>query len=62
MRIRNKELRNRRHRKEQTIKEAIKTAKAEAAGGAKKEKKAASPKPAAKKAAPKKADKAPAAE
>ena len=53
MRVRNKELRNRRHRKEQTIKEAIRVAKAAAAGGAKKEKKAAAPKAAAKPAAKK---------
>ncbi len=31
MRIKNKELRARRHRKEQTIKDAVRTAKAEAA-------------------------------
>lgn len=51
MRVRNKELRNKRHRKEQTIKLSIKEAKAAAAGGAKKEKKAVKP------AAPKKAAK-----
>jgi hypothetical protein len=53
MRVRNKELRQRRHRKEQTIKSAIKDAKAAVAGGAKKEKKVAAPKPAAKPAAKK---------
>ncbi|MBI1334596.1 MAG: hypothetical protein JST12_17605 [Armatimonadetes bacterium] len=64
MRVRNKEIRAKRHRKEQIIKDAIRTAKAEAAGGSKKEKKAAKPasKPAAKKAAPKKTEEAPAAE
>jgi hypothetical protein len=50
MRVRNKELRQRRHRKEQTIKAAIKDAKV---GGVKKEKKVAAPKPAAKPAAKK---------
>ena len=44
MRIKNKELRARRHRKEQVIKEAIRTAKAE---------KAATAKPVATKRAPK---------
>ncbi|HLO97039.1 MAG TPA: hypothetical protein VK171_00475 [Fimbriimonas sp.] len=62
MRIRNKELRTKRHRKEQIIKEAIRVAKAAASGGVKKEKKVAAPKPAAAKKAPKKAEKAPAAE
>jgi hypothetical protein len=65
MRVRNKELRARRHRKEQTIKEAVRTAKA---GGPKpKEAKVAKPaaakaaKPAAKPAAKKaKATEAPA--
>lgn len=63
MRIRNRELRAKRHRKEQTIKEAIRTAKAESAAGGKKEKKtsAKAAKPAAaKKAAPKKTEEAPA--
>jgi hypothetical protein len=51
MRIRNKEMRQRRHRKEQAIKSAVRDAKANAP-----EKKAgAAPKPAAKPAAPKKA-------
>ncbi len=63
MRIRNKELRAKRHRKEQTIKDAVRTAKAEAAAGGKKEKKS-SPKAAkpaaAKKAAAKKTEEAPA--
>jgi hypothetical protein len=69
MRVRNKEMRVKRHRKEQIIKEAIRVAKAESASGVKKEKKAAAPKatakpaakPAAKKA-PKKTEEAPAAE
>ena len=70
MRVRNKEMRVKRHRKEQIIKEAIRTAKAEAAAGGKKEKKAAAPKaaakpaakPVAKKAPAKKTEEAPAAE
>lgn len=63
MRVKNKEIRQRRHRKEQTIKAAIREAKQ----GAKPEKKVVAPaaeKPAAKKAAPKKtegAEKKPAA-
>ncbi|MEI7985685.1 MAG: hypothetical protein WCI55_08660 [Armatimonadota bacterium] len=70
MRVRNKEMRVKRHRKEQIIKGAIRQAKADAAAGVKKEKKAAAPKataakpaakPAAKKAA-KKTEEAPAAE
>ena len=65
MRVKNKEIRQRRHRKEQTIKAAIREAKA--GGGDKPEQKAtpAAEKPAAKKpAAPKKtetAEKKPAA-
>ena len=71
MRVRNKEMRVKRHRKEQIIKGAIRDAKAEAAAGGKKEKKAAAPKataakpaakPAAKKSAAKKTDEAPASE
>lgn len=59
MRVRNKELRTKRHRKEQIIKEAIRTAKAEAAAGGKKTKAAKAAKPAAaKKAAPKKNEEA----
>ncbi|MBN9501934.1 MAG: hypothetical protein BGO01_09340 [Armatimonadetes bacterium 55-13] len=64
MRVKNKEIRKRRHRKEQVIKDAIRVAKA---GGStdKGEKKAVAEKPAAKKAAaPKKtetAEKKPAA-
>lgn len=56
MRIKNKEIRQRRHRKEQIIKAAIKEAKKGATD--KPEKKAAAPveKPVAKKAAPKKAE------
>lgn len=70
MRVRNKEMRVKRHRKEQIIKGAIRQAKADAASGVKKEKKAAATKataskpaakPAAKKAA-KKTEEAPAAE
>jgi hypothetical protein len=74
MRVRNKEMRVKRHRKEQIIKGAIRQAKADAASGVKKEKKAAAPKvatakpaakaaakPAAKKVA-KKTEEAPAAE
>ena len=53
MRVRNKEIRTKRHRKEQIIKDAIRVAKAEAASGGKKEKKVAAPKPAAPKAAAK---------
>ncbi|MCC7230230.1 MAG: hypothetical protein IT203_07530 [Fimbriimonadaceae bacterium] len=55
MRVKNKEIRQRRHRKEQTIKAAIREAKQ----GAKPEKKVVAPapeKPAAKKAAPKKSE------
>ena len=64
MRIKNKEIRQRRHRKEQIIKAAIREAKKGTAD--KPEKKVAAPveKPAAKKAAPKKteaAEKKPAA-
>ena len=72
MRVRNKEMRQKRHRKEQIIKEAIRVAKADAATGGKKEKKAAAPKAvaakpaakpaAAKKPAAKKTEEAPAAE
>ncbi len=54
MRVRNKEIRTKRHRKEQIIKDAIRVAKAEAAAGGKKEKKVAAPKAAAKPAAAKK--------
>lgn len=60
MRIKNKEIRRRRHRKEQKIKESVRLAKA---GAGDKPKAPAAEKPAAapKKAAPKAAEKKPAA-
>ena len=60
MRVRNKEILTKRHRKEQIIKDAIRVAKAEAASGGKKEKKTAAPKASAKPAAKPAAAKKPA--